>query len=38
MKLTIRADINPFIKTMVQKPLQEGIEKIADALQAMQYE
>ena len=38
MKLTIKADMNPFIKTMVQKPLQEGIEKMADALQTIQYE
>ena len=38
MKLTIKAEMNPFIKTMVQKPLQEGIEKIADALQAIHYE
>ena len=38
MKLTIKADLNPFIKQMVKKPLQEGIEKIADALQMIQYE
>ena len=38
MKLTIKAELNPFIKGMVQKPLQEGIEKIADALQAIRYE
>lgn len=38
MKLTIKADINPFIKGMVKKPLQEGIEKIADALQMINYE
>lgn len=37
MKLTIKADINPFMATMVKKPLQEGIEKIADALQMIQY-
>ena len=37
MKLTIKADINPFIKPMVKKPLQEGIEKIADVLQMIQY-
>ena len=37
MKLTIKADINPFIKQMVKKPLQEGIEKIADVLQMIQY-
>jgi carbon monoxide dehydrogenase subunit G len=36
MKLTIKADINPFMAGMVKKPLQEGIEKIADALQAIQ--
>lgn len=38
MKLTIKADFNPFIKGMVSKPLQEGIEKIADALQSIKYE
>jgi hypothetical protein len=38
MKLTIKAELNPFIKGMVQKPLQEGIEKIADALQMIKYE
>lgn len=38
MKLTIKADLNPFISGMVKKPLQEGIEKIADALQMIQYE
>ena len=38
MKLTIKADINPFIKGMVSKPLQEGLEKIADVLTMIQYE
>ena len=38
MKLTIKADLNPFIKQMVKKPLSEGIEKIADVLQMIQYE
>lgn len=37
MKLTIRVDINPFMKAMVQKPLQEGIEKMADMLVMIQY-
>lgn len=37
MKLTIKAELNPFIKGMVSKPLQEGIEKIADALQIINY-
>ena len=38
MKLTIKADLNPFIKGMVKKPLEEGIEKIADALQMIDYD
>ena len=37
MKLTIKAELNPFIKGMVSKPLQEGIEKIADDLQMINY-
>lgn len=37
MKLTIRVDLNPFMKAMVQKPLQEGIEKMADMLAMIQY-
>ena len=38
MKLTIKAELNPFIKGMVKKPLEEGIEKIADALQMIDYD
>ena len=38
IKLTIKADLNPFIAGMVKKPLLEGIEKIADALQLIHYE
>lgn len=38
MKLTIKAQLNSFIAGMVKKPLQEGIEKIADALQMIRYE
>ena len=37
MKLTIKADVNPFVGGMVKKPLQEGIERIADALQMISY-
>ena len=37
MKLTIKSDINPFIKGMVAKPLQEGLEKIADVLAMIPY-
>ena len=38
MKLTIKAEFNPFIKGMVKKPLMEGLEKIADLLQVIKYE
>ncbi len=38
MKLTLEADINPFIKGMVSGPLRDGLEKIADALAMVPYE
>ena len=38
MKLTISMELNPFMKAMVQKPLQEGLEKMADMLALIQYE
>ncbi len=37
MKLTIGMEVNPFMKAMVQKPLQEGLEKMADALALIPY-
>jgi hypothetical protein len=37
MKLTIGMELNPFMKTMVQKPLQEGLQKMADMLAMIQY-
>ena len=37
MKLTLKAELNFFIKGMLQQPLQEGIEKMADVLQAIDY-
>lgn len=37
MKLTIHAELNPFIKPMVSKPLQEAIDKIANALVSLPY-
>ena len=38
MKVTVKAELNPFIKSMVEKPLQEAVEKIADALALVHYE
>ena len=35
--LTVKAELNPFIKSMVEKPLQDGVEKIADALAQVHY-
>ncbi|MDR0796100.1 MAG: SRPBCC family protein [Tannerella sp.] len=37
MKLTIHADMNPLLKTMVSKPVQEGLDKLADALAMLPY-
>ena len=37
MKVTVKADLNPFIRSMVEKPLQDGVEKIADALAQVHY-
>ena len=37
MKLTVGADLNPFIKQMVAKPLQEAIDKISEVLALLPY-
>lgn len=37
MKVTIRAEVNAFMKAMVSKPLQEGVEKLADMLALIPY-
>ena len=38
MKVTVKAELNPFIRGMVSGPLQDGVEKIADALAQIHYE
>ena len=38
MRLTIKADLNPFVRGMISKPLKEGLEKLADAIAAGKYE
>lgn len=30
-------ELNPFLKTMVQKPLQEAIDKMAEMLSIIEY-
>ena len=37
MKVTIRAEVNMFMNAMVAKPLQEGVEKLADMLSMIPY-
>lgn len=37
IKLTLKAELNFFIKGMVSKPLQEGIEKLAEVLAVIPY-
>ena len=38
MRLTLQADINPFLKGMISGPLKEGLEKIADMLAMIPYD
>ncbi len=37
MKMTIKADLNPFIKQMVSKPLQDALDKIAVVIASLPY-
>lgn len=38
MKVTLRADLNPFLKTMVAKPIRETMDKISEALTQIPYD
>lgn len=38
MKITLRANLNPFIKGMVSKPLEEGLAKISDVIASLPYD
>jgi len=38
IKLTVHADLNPLLKTMVSKQMQEGLNKLADLLASLPYE
>ena len=37
MKLTLRAELNMFIRGMVSKPLQQGVDNIANVLATVPY-
>ncbi|MGI6047057.1 MAG: SRPBCC family protein [Petrimonas sp.] len=38
MKMTLRADLNPFIKGVVSKPLQDGLNKISGVIASLPYD
>jgi len=38
MKMTIRAELNPFMKAMAEKPMREGIEKLATIIASIPYD
>ncbi len=37
VKLTLEAELNPFIKGMVSKPLQEAVDKLAELIAGFPY-
>jgi hypothetical protein len=37
MRLTLKADLNPMLKMMLGKKLEQGIEKFADMLAMLPY-
>lgn len=37
MRLTVKAELNPLVRGMIAGPLQDGIEKMADALAQINY-
>jgi hypothetical protein len=37
IRLTLRTELNIFLKGMLQKPLQEGLDQVADALAGIPY-
>ena len=37
LKMTIKADLNPFIKPMVSQPLQDALDKIAVVIASLPY-
>lgn len=37
LKVTIRAEVNLFMKAVVSKPLQEGVDKLAELLSMIPY-
>lgn len=38
LRMTVKADLNPFIKGMVEKPMKEAVDKISDMLAQLPYD
>ena len=38
MKLTLRADLNSFIKPMVSQPMKDGVDKISDVIASLPFD
>ena len=38
MKLTVRADLNTFIKQMVSTPMREGLDKLSEIIASLSYD
>lgn len=38
LRLTVDASVNPFLRAMVDKPLRQGVEKLADMLALIPYD
>jgi len=38
MKLTVHADLNPLLKTMVSKQIQEGVDKLSELIASLPYD
>lgn len=37
LKLTVKVDINPVMRMMIEKPLKDGLEKMADMMAMIPY-
>jgi hypothetical protein len=38
MKMTLRADLNPYLKPMLSKPMQEAVDRISAFIATLPYE
>lgn len=38
LRLTVEASVNPFMRAMIDKPLRQGVEKLADMLTMVPYD